>query len=379
LSKPSFLLSALAGVGGLWRKKAAGALQDDLNSADPERRGQALFRVGRTHMRSGEIEQAITFFDQALALLPNYAEAAAARAEALDMLGRLDVAHSDYQRARELWAAQRPGAPDRSYLFRQRGRFTFEVDSYELALLRVKTGSFPHLAWGNALLAQGRPAEAIVCYDRALKLKQNDPDLIALKGEALSMQGKYREAIKAFDTALAANPKAVEIINAHGIASAALGELDNANGDWHRQLKLLPTSQSAARACVALRLADYEAALPELEKAIAKEPEEAYWQLYRLTALRRLGKPMPAVKMPADGAWPAVLIDLQSGRATPDDARNRAQTRAEQAEALFQIGALAIASNPQAAKSCWREVVDEAPPSLIEYATAHNELSRMGS
>jgi len=378
LSKPSFLLSALAGVGGLWRKKAANALDEDLKSADPERRGQALFRVGRTHMRLGEIEPAISYFDQALELLPNFAEAAAARAESLDMLGRLDVAHSDYQRARELWARQHPGAPDRSYVFRQRGRFTFEVESYELALARIKTGSFPHLGWGNALLAQGRPQEALACYERALKIKQNDPDLTALKGEALAMMGKYRDAIKAFDVALAANPKSVETINAHGIACAALGELDMANGDWRRQLQLLPKWQPAARACVALRLADYEAALPELEQAIAKDPHEPYWQLYRLTALRRLGHPVPAVETPAGAAWPAVLIDLQCGRATPDDARHRAETKGEEAEALFQIGVLAVASNPQAAQGCWREVVERAPPALVEYAAARNELSRPG-
>ena len=333
------------------RRSSAHPTADDLRSKDPERKGQGLFRLGRSKMRAGETEAALAEFEQALKLLPNYAEAVAARAESLDMMGKIDAARPEYERARSLWAGQRPGAPDRSYLFRQRGRFTFEVDSYELALLRVKTGSFPHLACGNALLAQGHPEEALKCYDRALKIKQNDPDLTALKGEALSMAGRYKAAVEAFDFALATNPKAPETLNARGIAKLGLGDLAGANADWRRQLELLPAEQAAARACVALRLADYAAALPDLEKAITREPGELYWQLYRQTALRRLARP-----------------------ADPEDLLPAA---APAAEAAFQKGVAAIATDTEAAKVAWRETIKLGPVSLIEVCAAHNELSRL--
>jgi tetratricopeptide (TPR) repeat protein len=335
----------------LMRRKPAHPAADDLKSSDPERKGQGLFRIGRTKMRSGETEEALAEFERALKLVPNYAEAVAAKAESLDMMGRVDAAKPEYERARKLWAEQRPGAPDRSYLFRQRGRFTFEVDSYELALLRVKTGSFPHLACGNALLAQGHPDEALKCYDRALKIKQNDPDLTALKGEALSMAGRYKPAIEAFDFALATNPKAPEILNARGIARLGLGDLAGANADWRRQLELLPEGQASARACVALRLADYGLALPELEKAIAKEPNDPYWQLYRQIALRRLGKPADAADLVPAGAHAAELE--------------------------FQKGAAALATDKDAAKKHFQQTIKLGPVSLVEVCAAHNELSRL--
>ena len=185
-------------------------------------RAQALYRLGRTRMREGVLDEALERFDEAITLLPNYAEAIAARAESLDMLGQSQSAAPEYEKARRLWADQPSGAPDRSYLFRQRGRFSFEVDSYELALRRIKTGAFPHLACGNALLAQGRAAEALQFYLSGLKIKKNNPDLTALKGEALSMLGRYREAVEAFDFALAANPKAAEVLNARAIAEMAV-------------------------------------------------------------------------------------------------------------------------------------------------------------
>lgn len=331
------------------RRKPAHPAADDLRSTDPERRGQGLFRIGRTKMRAGETEAALAQFEQALTLIPNYAEAVAARAELLDMMGNVDAARPEYERARKLWASQRPGAPDRSYLFRQRGRFTFEVNSYELALLRVKTGSFPHLACGNALLAQGHPEEAIKCYDRALKIKPNDPDLTALKGEALSMAGRYKAAIEAFDFALAINPKAPETLSARAIARLGLGDLAGANADWRRQLELLVPGQAAARACVALRLADYATALPELEKAIAAETAEPYWKLYRQTALRRLSRAVDAADLlPAD---------------------------AHTAEREFQKGVAALST--AAAKEHFQQTIELGPVWLVEVCAAHNELSRL--
>ncbi len=125
------------------RRKPAHPAADDLRSTDPERRGQGLFRIGRTKMRAGETEAALAQFEQALTLIPNYAEAVAARAESLDMMGNVDAARPEYERARKLWASQRPGAPDRSYLFRQRGRFTFEVDFVRVGTLAREDGFLP--------------------------------------------------------------------------------------------------------------------------------------------------------------------------------------------------------------------------------------------
>lgn len=363
MTKRSLLQNAIAGFGGLLGRRSQDSLAAYLNSPDPEQKGQGLFRRGRLHMRTGETADAIADFDQALQLLPDYAEAVAARAESLDMAGQVVAAQPEYERARRLWAAQRPGMPDRRYVFRRPGRFSFEVDSYELALRRIKTGAFPHLACGNALLVRGRPAEALECYDRALKIKQKDSNLIGLKGEALSAMGRYREAIQAFDVALAANGRDVESLNARGIANMALGRLKKADEDWRRQLELLPADQAAARACVALRLADYEAALPELERAIARDPNEPYWNLYRLTAMKRLGRPIGAADQSSGEAWPALLIALCFGKATAEQVLANADTRSRQAEAAFQLGQ-------------WKDVIDQGTPFMIEYAAARHELAR---
>lgn len=363
MTKRSLLQTAIAGVGGLLGRRAQDRLVAGLDSTDPEQKGQGLFRRGRLRMRAGETAGAIGDFEQALQLLPDYAEAVAARAESLDMTGQAEAAQPEYQRARRLWAERRPGMPDRRYVFRRPGRFSFEVDSYELALKRIKTGAFPHLACGNALLVQGRPGEALKCYDRALKIKRNDPNLVALRGEALSAMGRYREAIQAFDAALADNARDVESLNARGIAHMALGRIKKADGDWRRQFELLPSDQPAARACVALRMADYEVAVSELERAAAKEPGEPYWTLYRLVALKQLGRPAAEVPPQSGEGWPGRLIDLHFGQATAEQVLAGADTPARRAELAFQLGD-------------WKAVIEHGAPPMIEYAAARHELAR---
>ena len=368
----------MSSVRGLLVKRPDGGAVGTSDDGDAAQRAQAQYRRGRAKMRLGELTEAVADFDGALAMVPDYAEAVAARAEALDMLGQTDAARPEYARARALWAANRPGAPDRRYVFRRPGRFTFELESYELALRRIKTGSFPNLACGNALLVLGRPDEALKYYDKGLKLKVNDPDLTALRGEALSAMGQYLPAIEAFTFALAINPKDADSLNSRAIAHSALGRMDEANADWRRQLTLLGMEQPAARACVALRLIDYAVASIEFERALEKEPTDPYWQLYRLTAQCRLAMPLAAVEEIGD-AWPSPLLALHAGKMSADEVLARADTDGRRMEALFQLGVAAVATDPRGAAKHWQEIVDRGAPALIEHAAARNELARTGA
>ena len=64
-----------------------------------------------------------------------------------------------------------------------------------------------------------------------------------------------------------------------------------------------------------------------------------------------------------DGAWPAPLFALQAGKADPETVLAAATTEGRRFEALFQL-------------ERFKDVVETAPPALIEYAAARNELAR---
>src|SRR5437879_12697938 len=59
---------------------------------------------------------------------------------------------------------------------------------------------------GFCLLRTGRSAEALPCFEFALKPTPNDAGLLTWKGEALEALGKPAEAIAAFEAAIEADP-----------------------------------------------------------------------------------------------------------------------------------------------------------------------------
>lgn len=371
------LRAAIAPVRRLWRRPAEVEIAPKVG--DDGQDARVHFRDGLVKRRGGDAAGALAAFDRTLALVPDFADAVMARAEILDSLGRSDEAHAEYERARRLWSELPPGAADRRYVFRRQGYFAFEAEAYDLVRSNVRSKILPQLAHGNALLAHGRAAEALDSYERALKVNPKLTDVLALKGEALSTLGRYDEAIQIFDGVLADNPKDGDTLNARGIARAALGRLADANDDWRRQYELLPQTSAAARACVAMRMGNYSAAFNEFGLAVAKEPANPYWVLYRLTAARLAGAPTEPVTLANDDRWPTLLLGFRTGQATEESLLDRANSPPRHAEARFQMGVLAVDGNPAAARRYWREVVDQGPPALIEFAAASNELARLGA
>jgi len=347
------------------------AIQDEL--AHDHRHG--LFLRARALARSGAFDLAAPLFGQAVDMDPTFDEAWEGWGESLDALGERALALEKYEMARRLRAGLRPGAPDRHFVLRQRGHFTAEILAYDAVVRSLAKNTLPYLARGNAYLVTGQAEQALADYERALRLKPAVPEITALKGEALAMLGRYADALQAFDTALAARPNDAEILGGRAIVRIALGLIEEADADWQRQLRLLDGKPSAC-ACVALRMAAYDVALPQLEQALVKEPGDPYWLLYRLAARRRLGESFDATNIPASDVWPGPLLALHAGRMSSAEMLKLANTDSRRAEAAFQLGILAFAQDPKAARSHWQEIVDRSRPSLIEYAAARHELAR---
>jgi tetratricopeptide (TPR) repeat protein len=323
----------------------------------------------------GAFEFAASLYQKAIDLEPTLAEALEGLGEALDILGQTELAMEKYAAARQIRAGMRPGAPDRHFVLRQRGHFAAEVLAYDVVVRSLKKNALPYIGRGNAYLASGQPDEALADYNCALRLKRDLPAVAALKGEALSKLGRYEEAVRSFDTALKARPDDAEALGGRAIARIGFGLLEEAKADWRRQFQLL-VGRASARACVALRMADWASALPELERALEKEPSDSYWHLYRLTARHRLGMPADLANLPSVGTWPGALLALYSGRTTPAEVMKRADTDGRRAEAMFQLGVLVFSRDRKAAEAYWKDLIEHSSPSLIEHAAARNELAR---
>jgi len=353
------------------------------HGANAENRAHLLLRRARVAVAAGELELGLNMLNQAMAQLPDLHEAVEVRAETLDMLGDTVTARAEFDRHRRVNAGRRHAAPDRHYVLRHPRPRTDMLD-YEVVVRRVKRRLFPLVAQGNLMLSLGHPAEALTYYDLALKLRTKSNEVVLMRACALSALGRHAEAITEFGKVLAVESDNADALNSRGIDHVALGHVERANADWNRQFELLSDDRAAGRGCLALRMADYERAIPEFDRAIARDPADLYWRHYHLTALRRLGREIAAsdaglCSSSRDAAWPTPLLALHSGKIEQADLLARADTPQRRAEAAFLLGVIALATDREAAMRWWREVVDMAPVDMIEYAAARNELARLGA
>jgi tetratricopeptide (TPR) repeat protein len=319
---------------------------------------------------------AASLLEEAARLDPTFSDALEAQGEALESLGETAAASGKYLQARRIREGLRPGAPDRHFVWRRRGAVIAETVAYGSVIKSLRKHALPYLARGNAFLAGGDPEKALADYEQALKLKPRDPDIGVVMGECLIALGRFADAAARMDVALAAHPRNAEALGGRAIARMALGDVAAANEDWRRQFDELQ-GRAPARAFVALRLAEYERALPCLEAAAQAYPLDPYWAVYRRMALLRLGRELPPLPAAPDVAWPGPLLAFQAGNITSDQLLEAATTPARRAEALCQVAAVCQSRDPMAAANAWRQVVEAAPPVLVEFACARNELSRV--
>ena len=60
---------------------------------------------------------------------------------------------------------------------------------------------------GKRQLDNGQYEDALNSFQKAISLKQNDPDLWNMKGTALRSLGRYNEAIECFNKSLEIDPR----------------------------------------------------------------------------------------------------------------------------------------------------------------------------
>jgi tetratricopeptide (TPR) repeat protein len=141
------------------------------------------------------------------------------------------------------------------------------------------TGTFVNLA--RALLAERRPAEALVAADRVLALEPDDLHADFLRGSALSALGQPATAIDALQRALARDPDNAGAWLNLGNACADLDRLDEAERHCREAIRRTPdlVEAHASLGFVLTSLGRLDEAIAACEAAIALQPDcfQAHW------------------------------------------------------------------------------------------------------
>ena len=175
----------------------AGRYYQQAVELDPDL-AQAHSKLGATHAALERFDEALPHFEQALKLAPDHFEAQIGLALSLGELGRFLAAEESYKKA----LAIRPdfGAIYYSlgYLYHQQGLYAEAAAQYEEAVRLVPTFLQARANLGRVYHLQHRLGEAIAEYQRTLADHPDEGKVYAHLGESYMALSQYAEARAAY-------------------------------------------------------------------------------------------------------------------------------------------------------------------------------------
>jgi tetratricopeptide (TPR) repeat protein len=266
-------------------------------SPDSERASELWFQKGLIHTVNEQAEEAITSYDNALKIKPDYASAWNNRGFELGNLGRGEEAITSLDNALKFKPDYHDAWINRGFALGNLGRNEEAIASYDEAL-KIKPDY--HYAWinrGVALSNLGSKEEAIASYEQALKIKPDDHDAWYNRGAALGNLGRNEEAIISYDEALKIKSDYHLAWFGRGAALANLGRNEEAITFYDEALKIKPDYHDAwfGRGAALANLGRNEEAIAFYDEALKIKPD--YHEVWhnRGAALSNLGRNEEAI------------------------------------------------------------------------------------
>jgi predicted TPR repeat methyltransferase len=165
------------------------------------------------------------------------------------------------------------------------------AESLYLRILDARSDHFVVLhCLGILRFQQGRFAESLASYDKALAIKPRAADVLSNRGSALRSLKRSAEALASYDKALAIDPDAASVLNNRGNALRDLDRAAEALASFDKALAIKPDYVEAInhRGNALRDLTRPAEALASYDKALAINPDDAETLCNRASALQDL-------------------------------------------------------------------------------------------
>ena len=246
--------------------------------------------IGKSLIKSGQIEEAIRHYRIALQANPNYISARKNLGAALALQGKIDESIAQLVEALRL----DPTVADAHYnlgnIFAGLGRSEEAIQHYGKALELDPEYVEAYNNLANLLAALGRIDDAVKCFKKSLSLNPRFAAAHNNLGAALIRNNQLQEAIAHFRNAIDIRPGYAEAHNNLGIALKKQGRDEQAIIHYQRALQLKPEySEAHFNLGLALvKLKKIETAVGHFEAALRIKPDD-------LQTIRQLEKSQAAV------------------------------------------------------------------------------------
>ena len=338
----------------------------------------------------GDLERAITDYNEAIRLDPKYADAYYNRAIAYKAKGDLDRAIADYNEAIRLNPNDALAYNNRGIAYRAKGELDRAIADYDEAIRLDPRDALAYNNRGIAYQAKGDFGRAIADYDEAIRREPKDALARYNRGIAYKALGDLDRAIADYGDAVRLNPRDTLAYGHRGYAYQAKGDVDSALADFSEAIRLDPKNAWAYknRGVVYLYGGSLEKARADFKQAAELAPKDAYSALWLDIAERRNGLPShlaQATKQLNMAAWPAPLVRLFLGEtsfdAAIDAAGDKDATRNHRKVCdanLYGAEFVALQGRKEEALELYQLAAGNCPNDFIEWTAANAALRELG-
>lgn len=255
------------------RKLFERALKQDKNNFS------ALQGLGRIEHLNGNHEEAIVFYDRALAIAPRSAACLTDRGNCNWHVKREEAALSDYHAARDLDSSNAESCLNLGMLYFERGDNVSSLINYNSAIIR-RFNNYPlaHYHRAKTLSAMSMDKEAIKDLKEVLSRDSNYTKAWIDLGTLYAVEKRNALAIAAFNKALALSENCASCYSGRGLALQDSGLIKEAVADFIRCRDLIPDVGIVhdALGYALLLLTDTTAALNEFNQALTLDSLDTY-------------------------------------------------------------------------------------------------------
>ncbi len=200
----------------------------------------ARYDLGVALGKQGRTAEAIGQFREVIRLIPDYADAHDNLGSALEKESQIAEAISQFQEAIRL----KPDFADAHYdlgtALEKEGQIAEAISQFQEAIRLKPDYADAHYDLGTALDKQGQIAEAISQFQEAIRLKPDDADAHNDLGVALGEKGQIAEAISQFQEAIRLKPEDADAHNNLGYALDKEGQIAGAISQFQEAVRLKP-------------------------------------------------------------------------------------------------------------------------------------------
>ena len=233
---------------------------------------------GNVYSGLGRHEEAIVAYQQAITLDPNYALPHNGLGNVYRNLGHHEEAISAYQRAIALDPKNAYFHNGLGNVYSDLGHHEEAISAYQQAIALDPKNAYPHSNLGNVYSGLGRHEEAIVAYQQAITLDPNYALPHNGLGNVYRNLGHHEEAISAYQRAIALDPKNAYFHNGLGNVYSDLGRHEEAISAYQQAIALDPKLAYPHNGLgnVYCDLGRHEEAIAAYQQAITLDPNYAY-------------------------------------------------------------------------------------------------------